>query len=86
MPESGGSEQAIGTIHRAGPIVDKIQRCVDCGSILCNYQNAMVQVGQSFPSGWAEGAEVTYWGPLDGTNQSVVGAHHPAIRCRDIPA
>lgn len=85
MPESQ-REHFIGTVHRAGPLVDRVQKCLDCGGILCNYVNAMVQVGHDMPGGWEEGADVTYWGALEGSNQSAVGIHQPAIRCKQAVA
>lgn len=85
MPYSDCQEVFIGTIHKAGPLIGTVQKCLDCGGVLCDYTNAMVQEGKQLPGGWEENADVTYWGPLSGSNQSAVGIHHPAIRCKQIP-
>lgn len=85
MPESMQGN-LIGIIHRAGPLVGAVQKCLDCDAVLCDYTGAMVQEGHQLLGGWEENADVTYWGPLRGTNQSAVGVHHPAIRCKQIPA
>lgn len=82
MPESM-QDFWVGIIHKAGPLIGGIQRCLDCDGIMVDYRGAMVQEGHDheLPGGWEENADVTYWGPLRGPNQSAVGVHHPAIRC-----
>jgi len=45
-------------IHKAGVLVDQIQRCIRCGYVLSDYRNAMIPVGDPPLVGFAVGAAV----------------------------
>jgi hypothetical protein len=79
-------DSMVGTVHRAGPFIDGVQRCLDCNGIMCDYRGSMTPEGQSLPNGYEENADVTYWGSLIDSNSSAVGVHHPAIHCKTVPS
>jgi len=86
MPEPT-EDNLIGTIHRAGPIVDRVQLCLDCGGVMLDYRGAQIMTGdQDGPAGWGMGSDVTYWGALERSNTAALGVHHPAIRCKAVPS
>jgi len=45
-------------IHRAGPLVDGVQRCTRCGYILSDYRNAAWPEGQPPPTGFEVGKAI----------------------------
>jgi len=70
-------------LHRAGPMIGQVQKCLDCGYVLTDCRNAMVVDGDELPCGWAEG-DVSV---LDGFPISfVAGKYEDAIRCNAKPS
>lgn len=66
-------------VHCAGEMIEWVQVCVDCGTVLADYRNAAWPEGDRAPQGWQEGGLIR----KDGSCSSLVRRATPDRRCTE---
>ena len=68
-------------IHKAGRLINLVQRCDRCGEVLNDYRNTMYPDGQPPPSGFAVGANIE----VKRGNPRYSGTTDEAPTCEEVP-
>lgn len=59
------------TVHQAGPMVDGLQKCCQCGYILSDYRNSFSPDPDYIPLGWEHGKYVLVEGNCSAVSENI---------------